>query len=166
MKKLSLLLCCIAFVLQSCSSDDEKDDLVGVANTWFENFKRISDNEFELSSDLDINMFFSSVNCVDSADFVVSNTFNTERNDVFTYYVDSSTVFTVTKIAPAAFNIEFSDSAHLYNEGCHYFLNFYNNHPQVYLYSFHYDGERWCWTDEEEVMDKMNELKKILLSNN
>lgn len=140
----------------SCGEDDVEPPLPAVVVDVFDNYKIVSNHEFEFSHN-EGEMFFDCFNCVDNEDFLVSDlwdtniTNNKEKKDIFVYKVEEDTVFAVTKKDSATFNVKFSEVAHKYNNFQCYVLKFQleNQPARIFAYAFYYNGERWCSHNEQ-----------------
>ena len=102
MKKLFLLfvpLFAMSLCITSCS-DDEEEILDGVALMVFDNYKVISNYEFELSNDSG-EMYFDRFSCVNTENKNISDTWdyathnNVDKKDKFVYMINKDTIFTV-----------------------------------------------------------------------
>ena len=152
MKKLFLLfvpLFAMSLIFTSCS-DDEGETVGYEAPTVFDNYKVISDYEFELSNDSG-EMYFDRFSCVNTENKNISDTWdyathnNVDRKDVFVYSINEDTIFTITKMNDALFYVKFSEKGHEYNDLLYYGLKFRENDKQnlIYSYAFYHNGKRW-----------------------
>ena len=153
MKKLFLLfvpLFAMSLCITSCS-DDEEEILDGVALMVFDNYKVISNYEFELSNDGG-EMYFDRFSCVNTENKNISDTWdyathnNVDKKDKFVYMINKDTIFTVTKRGDASFHVKFSGIGHRYNNLLYYRLDFREKDKRnlIYSYPFYHNGERWC----------------------
>ena len=139
----------ISLCFTSCS-DDEEEVFGYEAPMVFDNYKVISNYEFELSNNKG-DMYFDSFSCVNKDSFNISDTWdyathnNVDKKDIFAYRINGDTIFTVTKINDASFNVKFSETGHKYNDILCYGLDFREKNKEnlIYRYAFYYDGERW-----------------------
>ena len=131
MKKLFLLfvpLLAMSLCITSCS-DDEGETVGYEAPTVFDNYKVISDYEFELSNDSG-EMYFDRFSCVNTENKNISDTWdyathnNVDKKDKFVYMINKDTIFTVTKRGDASFHVKFSGIGNRYNNLLYYGLKF------------------------------------------
>ena len=152
MKKLFLLfvpLFAMSLCITSCS--DDEGEIVYMAPAVFDNYKVISDYEFELSNDSG-EMYFDCFSCVNTENKNISDTWdyathnNVDKKDKFVYMINKDTIFTVTKRGDASFHVKFSGIGHRYNNLLYYRLDFREKDKRnlIYSYPFYHNGERWC----------------------